>query len=305
MAVVTAQFLAGLYTTFSVVYEDAFQAATESPPWEDYCTLVPSTTDTESYNWLGTVPVMQEWLDERTIGGLASFTYSLKNRHWANGIAVDRDTIEDDKYNLIKPRIAQLAQEAARHPDDLATQVLVAGDSTVCYDAVNFFATTHTEEGQPTQSNLNTGTGTALANVRADFVTARTAMRRIKDGKGRPMNLRPDLVVIPPDLEDVFEQLIHTNLIATGTQMMNNVLMNAVNIQVNAYLTEVSDWFLMNTKQSIRGILMQMRKPPEFTAVDNPTDSVVWSNKTFRYGADSRYNAGYGLWQVAAEISNG
>jgi len=305
MAVVTSDFLAGLFTNFRVIWEDAFLAASSAVDYERYCTIVPSETDTESYNWLGTVPKMSEWIDQRNLQGLVPSTYSLKNKHYEASIEVDRDTLEDDKYNLIRPRIQQLGQEAARYPAELAVTALVAGGSTACYDGANFFSASHSEDGSGTQSNTNTGTGTTLAQVRADFISARTAMRRTKDGKARPMNLRPDLVIVPPDLEDVFEQLIHTNMIAlsSGTQQ-SNVLLNAADIMVDSLLTDLNDWFLLCTRQPIKPLLFQWRKQPEFAAVNNPSDAEVFKTKKFAYGVDMRCSAGYGLWQMAQRITN-
>lgn len=311
MAVVTPDFLQALFTSYRIIWEEAFLAATSATDYQRYCTVIPSTTDTESYNWLGTVPVMSEWLDERRLQGLGSFNFSIKNRHWEASIEVDRNTIEDDRYNLIKPRIAQLGMEAARYPAYLAMQVLSAGSATACYDSANFFATTHTEEGLANQSNIQTGTGTTLAAVRADFIGARTLMRRIKDGKGRPMNIQPDLVVVPPDLQDVFEQLLHTNMIALGSgTQQSNVLMGAADIMVDANLTDTNpaghadDWYLLSTKNIIKPLIFQNRKPPEFVSVIDPADSKVFNTRKFMFGIDARFNVGCGLWQLATQVQN-
>lgn len=305
MAVVTSDFLGALFTSYRVLWEDAFLAAQSAVQYQRYCTIVPSDTDTESYNWLGSVPRMREWLDERALQGLGSYTYSLRNRHFESTIEVDRNTMEDDKYGLIRPRIVQLAQEAARFPSELAVTALVAGSSTAGYDGVNYFSASHTEESSGTQSNTNVGTGTTLAQVRADFIAARTAMRRTKDGAGRPMNLQPDLVIIPPDLEDVFEQLMHTNMIAlsSGSQQ-SNVLLNAADILVDALLTDTNDWYLLNTSQAMKPLIFQWRKQPEFVALDNPRDQEAFMRRKFFYGVDERCAAGFGLWQLAQKITN-
>lgn len=305
MAVVTPQFLAGLFTNFRALWEDAFLAASSAPQYERFCTIVPSDTDTESYSWLGTVPKMREWLDERQLEGLAFFTYSITNKHWENSIEVDRDTIEDDKYMLIAPRIQQMAVEAARWPSEYAIDIMVAGITGLCYDGKAFFATTHEEEDSGAQSNLLTGAGTTLANVRTDWVAARTAMHRVKDGKGRPMNLQADCVLVPPDLQDVFEQLFNTTMIAlsSGTQQ-TNVLRGAADILVNSYLTDTLDWYPLCTTEVVKPLIFQNRKSPEFTALDDPRGENVFMRKQYMYGSDARFNAGYGLWQMAQKINN-
>lgn len=303
--IVTTDFLAGLFTNFRVIWEDSFLAASSANDYTRIASVIPSSTDTESYNWLGTVPKMAEWVDKRARNGLNSFTYSLKNKHYEATIEVDRDTLEDDKYNLIQPRITQLGMEAARYPMEQAITTLVNGGSNAGYDGVNFFATTHNEGNTGNQSNTNTGSGVdTLAHLRTDFITARTAMRRTKDDFSRPMNLRPDLVVIPPDIEDLWRQLINSTLIASNGVAMTNVLENAVDIMVDSYLSDVNDWFLMCTRQPIKPLIFQNRKNPEFVSVNNPSDSQVFDNRMFLYGVDSRFAVGYGLWQMVQRVTN-
>lgn len=305
MAVVTSDFLAGLFTNFRVIWEDAFLAASSMNTYDRYCTTVPSDTDTESYNWLSTVPKMKEWLDERQFEGLTQYNYSIKNKSFEVSIEVNREALEDDKYGMIRPRIAQLGQEAARYPAELAITTLAAGDAAACYDGANYFATTHSEESSGTQSNLLTGSGTTLSAFRTDFLAMRTAMRRFKDGKGRTMNLRPDLVIIPPELQDITEQLFNTNIIAlsSGSQQ-SNILQGTADVMVDPYLTDVNDWYGLCTTQVLKPLIFQQRKAPEFVSLDNPTDVNAFLRKKFFYGVDSRFNVGYGIWQLAVKTTN-
>lgn len=58
-------------------------------------------------------------------------------------------------------------------------------------------------------------------------------------------------------------------------------------------------WFLLNTSRSVKPIIFQQRKKPEFVAMDNPRDHNVFSKKEFLYGTDCRDKTGFGLWQLA------
>lgn len=58
-------------------------------------------------------------------------------------------------------------------------------------------------------------------------------------------------------------------------------------------------WFLVDANNELRPIIIQIRRPYEFVAMDKPTDDTVFDNKTIRYGVDSRINVGFGLWQLA------
>lgn len=58
-------------------------------------------------------------------------------------------------------------------------------------------------------------------------------------------------------------------------------------------------WFLLCTNWPIKPLIWQLRRQPEFTALDDLNQETVFKRSVFQYGADYRGNAGYGLWQLA------
>src|SRR5579885_3189837 len=191
MATVTSDFLAALYTRYSKVFEDSFLAATRVNDYKRLATVLKSNTLTESLNWLGTVPQMRLWVDTRVHQAIApTFTYSITNNHYEATIDVDRDTLEDDQYDFIQPRISQLAMEAGRYPWVLAINAITANGTA--YDGQSFFSASHAEQASGTQSNLVTATGQTVAAIQTDLNSAITAMKGFKDNQGRPMYLGQD-----------------------------------------------------------------------------------------------------------------
>jgi uncharacterized membrane protein YeaQ/YmgE (transglycosylase-associated protein family) len=85
--------------------------------YERIATIVPSESDQEEYAWLGAVPSMREFKDERMPLGLLEHSYATRNKTWESSIAVERAAIEDDKLGQIKLRVMSLAREAKRHMD--------------------------------------------------------------------------------------------------------------------------------------------------------------------------------------------
>ena len=65
--------------------------------YERIATIVPSESDQENYAWLGAVPAMREFTDERMPLGLLEHDYSICNKTWESSIAIERAAIEDDK----------------------------------------------------------------------------------------------------------------------------------------------------------------------------------------------------------------
>jgi phage major head subunit gpT-like protein len=55
----------------------------------------------------------------------------------------------------------------------------------------------------------------------------------------------------------------------------------------------------MDLRRPIKPIILQIRKQPQFVAMDKPDDEQAFMRKKFRYGVDDRKNVGFGLWQLA------
>lgn len=62
---------------------------------------------------------------------------------------------------------------------------------------------------------------------------ARTLMRRFKDDKGRALNVRPTLLVVPPELELAATKLINLATLSAGGE---NVMKNAFKLHVSPFL---------------------------------------------------------------------
>ena len=58
-------------------------------------------------------------------------------------------------------------------------------------------------------------------------------------------------------------------------------------------------WFLLCTKQALKPVIYQERKPFEFVSKDDPKDDNVFDRKEYVYGVDGRSNVGFGFWQMA------
>lgn len=310
MPVVTSDLLAALYTNFRTMWEAQFLAATNADQFRSKLAMqVDSNALIETYAWFGTVPQMREWIGERQLSSLVPTTYSITNKDWEATIEVDRNAIEDDRLGQVRPRIMQLAQEAVRSQEQLAVDTLRLGLTGLAYDGQFFFDTDHVTPGavyQTNQTNKLTGTGVTLAALLVDLAAAVAAMRNFKDDQGRPMNIRPTTIVAPPALEGVFRQLISSTLVPTpAVAGAANPWANMFELVINGYLTDANDWYLLALDQPVKPIVFQMRRAPQFNALDNPNNNeAAFMRKRYMYGVDGRWNAGYGMWQLAVITTN-
>lgn len=58
-------------------------------------------------------------------------------------------------------------------------------------------------------------------------------------------------------------------------------------------------WVLLDVSRALRPFIVQVRKEPEFVALDQPDNDNVFLRKQFLYGVDYRGNVGFGFWQQA------
>lgn len=303
MALVNASTLVALQQSFRALFMQTAESI--EPFWMKMAMEAPSGAALENYQWLGRVPAMKEWIDSKTMEQLRGASYVITNKDWESTIEVDRNDIEDDALGMYRPRIAELASEAMRHPDELISTARRTGAATLCYDGQFFYDTDHAEGASGTLSNKLTGTGTTTAQITTDFFAALAAMRAFKDDQGKPYIRRTGplnlLVVCPPALERPFRELATAILIGNNTNILNGTFQYVI----DPYLTDVNDWYIDYVGAPMKPYILQMRKRPDFVSLEDPNSSdSVFLRKKFLYGVEARYNVGYGLWQYSVQTTN-
>lgn len=282
--------LASLYKGFSAIFKEVFDSTAALYP--RISTEVPSTARQEEYNWLGRVPRMREWLGERMVQNLSAYSYTIKNLDWEATVAIDRNDVEDDAVGIYTPMLRALADAAATHPDELLFDLIANGFTNACYDGRPFYDTTHPNGTGAVQSNKGTATLSATS-----YSAARAQMMSLVDENGRPLNVVPDLLVVPPQLEKAALEILRADASANGS---SNIYKDSADLIVAPYLAgHPTAWCLLDTKKAVKPFIFQRRKAPIFVAKDTPEDESVFMKKEFLFGVDSRDNAGYGLWQLA------
>jgi phage major head subunit gpT-like protein len=151
-----------LFRAFNTAFKNG-QATGAPATWPKVATLVPSSTSTEDYGWLGKIPGMREWIGDRHIQNLKLHSYSIKNKKFESTIGVDRDNIEDDQLGVYTPLFEMLGQNCMEQPDRLVYALLALGFATKCYDGQYYFDTDHpvikADKSVASVSNVQAGDG--------------------------------------------------------------------------------------------------------------------------------------------------
>lgn len=287
--------LAALFITLKTTFNKEFEAAPTQ--WEKVAMLVPSTSGQNDYAWIANFPRMRKWLGEKAVKALAGFKYTIVNDDWEATIEVDRNHIEDDNLGIYGPQAQGAALSAKQLPDEIVFDLVNNGFTATCFDGQYFFDTDHDVAGS---SVANKGTAVlsvaTLALAQAGYGAARTAMRKFKDEDGRPLNIQPTVLLVPPALEDTARALLTVDRLEDGKP---NPYKGTAELVVDARLTSDTAWFLLDTSKPIKPFIYQERKKPVFVQQTDPQADGVFMRKKFLFGAEARAAGGYGLWQLA------
>lgn len=287
--IVNSVALQSIFKGFKTLFNEAF--AGTKPTYEKVATVVPSSTKSEEYGWLGAFPRLRKWVGDRVINSLAAHGYTIKNESWEATVEVNREDIEDDAYGVYTPMIKELGRSAATHPDEIVFGLLAKGFTETCYDGQYFFDTDHKDEDGPVQSNKGTKVLSATS-----YSAARAQMMSLLDAKSTPLGIMPNLLLVPPQLEEAARKILYAEQIEGTT----NTLKNTAELLVAPWLAaNPTAWFLFDTSRAIKPLIFQQRKKPEFVSMDASNDQNVFMKKQYIYGVDCRDNAGFGLWQLA------
>lgn len=291
--------VAAIFISLRTVFNKAFAGADST--WQKYAMLVSSNTSQEDYSWLSQFPKMRQWIGDKVVKSLAAFKYTLTNLDFEATVEVDRNHIEDDQVGIYNPMAQEAGSSAKQWPNEICGSVVNGAFVNKCFDGQYFCDNDHPvgdgEGGTTSVSNKGTAVLTIVsqAAAMASYGAARTAMRKFKDDEGRPLGVNPNVLMVPPALEDVARTLMTADRLEDGK---NNLYKGTAEVVVNDQLTSDTAWFLMDCSRAVKPIVFQQRKKPVFVQQTDPEADDVFNRKKFKFGAEARGNAGYALWQL-------
>ena len=213
---------------------------------------------------------------------------------FARGFTVERALYDDDQYNIINKKPAGLAMAAMRKREkDAAIVFNYAFTDSAAYhgsDGEELCASTH--EYSPTNASTQTNAGSTALSYQA-VVDTREAMRAFQDDRANLIPVTPDLILVPPELEEEVHSIVSTlNKVDITDYHTNFVAAKGLQYMVWDYLTDANNWFLID-----RGLMKMYltwfdRVPVEFA--EDPTGDY---NLQARYRGYMRYSYGYSDWR--------
>lgn len=285
----TPEYMEEVSKGFSVVFNDALKESNK-----DYLKIameVKANTIVVDYRWLADLPIMREWINDRVLNKLSAWDYQIKKKDWESTISVHRDVVEYDDLGVVKPKIQDLANSVSDHYSAQVFGLLETNGN--CYDGAPFFGEHEVGVGSATATLTNVGTNDLTKD---GFFETLKQMRRIVADNGVAIRIKPNLVVVPPELEAKAIELF-------GCEKLNgssNPLYGRCEVLVSPDLTDAKSWYLLDTTRAVKPIILQINKGAEFNALDNPNHNErAFMSNEFLYGINTQDNVGYGLWSLA------
>lgn len=269
--------LPGMNTHFFKAVKEA------SPTWRQIADFIPSDQPVETYPWLGELPDPSEFNDERKRRKLNEYSWAITNKEFELTVGVKRSLIDDERYGQLNTLSTRIGQRFVRWFNKSVANLLVGGDSGLCYDGQYFFDTDHSEGKSGTQANKGT-----LALNSDNYAATRAAMMSFKDDQGEVIEATPNLLVVGAGLEVTAKQILRAQEINATT----NVQAGTADVLVLPQLAGTNHWFLLDTTQD-KPLILQERIPLE------PGFEKYWNRTEIDYGAYWRGNFGYGNWRRA------
>lgn len=286
--VITNDVLNGLDTAINVAWQKRFKETPNADVWKQIAMTVNSKNATEQYAWLGAVPGLREFKDERIPGTLSGYNYSIDNMKWESTLDVDRDVIEDDRTGQIMLAVNSLATKAATHYSKLISTAFDNGFSTNIFDGQYFFDADHT-----TGSNY-LGTSKDLNGTNVD--DAELLLAGQKDDRGDVQGYRGTHLIIGPGLRAAANALVNVPTLTGGAANPHYKRYEIVELPYLA--TTNKKWALADLSQGLLPFVLQIRTPITLVSKTDLNSDRAFDKDIFTWGTRARHNAGYGNHQL-------
>lgn len=272
----------------------------------------------EEYVLASMTPAMRRWIGGRDAKRLLSQAITLTNEKFETTLVDKRDNFQYDKTGQLNQRISDLVGRTITHWNKLATEALVAGTSTLCYDGQYFFDTDHSFGSSGTLKNLLTSSEVAALNVTtaaaptsAELADAILGMinyfQNYLDDQGEPIHeeAKEFLVMVPPNMGAQAMVAKTKALITNGSTLVDNPLIGQdfrLSIQVNPRLTETTKLYCFRTDSALKPLIMQQRGTYRVTSKAEGSD-FEHDTDQWEFGVSAERAAGLFSWECAQKAT--
>lgn len=279
-----------------------------------------STQATETYQGIGTVPQMREWLGGKNAKSFTAQSLTISNKDWESTIRINVKDLRRDKTGFLQARIAQLMQRAMAHDASRLSTLIDTGNATTngaCYDGLALFSDSHSVGSSGTVDNkisvdisaLPVATnGTTTDPSVGEFVHAVLegvkTIQSFKDDSGEPINENAQsfVVMVPNGLSKVARIALTQQAIGNGEQ--NPLVADTLTYKIaaNPRLTWTDKFAVFRADGPMKSLIVQLEAPLVFKALAEGSD-YEFNEGAHLYSVEKSGNVGYGRFDQCVEVT--
>lgn len=305
--------LSAVDTAVKAAWLRGFSEAQNNLPWQQLTSdLGKSGTKIRALDWLGEVGDMQDATrDSLKIGGVRRYNWSITHKVYKAGLRFRLSDLDTDVLGQIRPKVDGLARKAAGHPGRLAFDQLEANPTA--FDGTALFAGTRTWGLGANYDNDLAGAGTTTANIETDIAAVRTVMLRAEDDTGEPMELSPNVLIIPPELSLNFAKVLgptrqaggDTAQLAVVDPKMGNVWQaGGYTVIELARLSDTNNWYALHVGEEVNPFVYSWVSQPAIMNTPSTNDDSARFDDELIWVVRGEYNVGISLPQYFARVVN-
>ena len=227
---------------------------------------------------------------------------TFTHHEFARGVMIERKLIDDNRIAQALDAASALGDSAFRMREKAGANTFVNAFSAATSETLDDYGTDATgadlvalcsaahprHPGDSATTDTNEGT---LALSDANVSTTRRLMMETVDLNGDLLNVMPDEILVPPELED--DALVVVRSAQDPDSANNAVNPQAGRFQVTVwhYLTDANAWFMMDSGRRRQSLRWYDRIPLEF-AREQDFDTYIG-----KWSAYMRFSLGWSDWR--------
>jgi phage major head subunit gpT-like protein len=248
-----------------------------------------STKAQEFNHGLGNMGLMQDWDDS---GGQVYYdtvrkgykaTYTM--RKLSNGLAIERELLDDAQYPEIKNRAQALSDSVYYTRQYEAVEPFNNSTTFIGPDGKALCATDHPigPNSSTTWSNYATSTALTATNVE----TVRNAMKNWTDDRGNKLLINPNMLIVPKEYRKAAKIIADTDNEPYTTDYGVNVWKGALDVMEWDFL-DSGMWFMVDKTRMKRYLKWYERRKPTIEK-----DKENFDTEVLRYKVVGRWERGF------------
>lgn len=262
--------------------------------------------------WLNSIPKMRLWEGDKVLSMFTAEQLRIITRPHEASVMIPKGDIINDELGLYTDKINSLGDSYMWHLDEMLICMLIGGLQGTAfgttYDGQNLIDVDHTFRGNgtgPTYSNKVTGAFSATT-----YRQAWNLFLQMKDENGLPLQpmggKRLTLLHGPANRDAVRTVLQQENIVGvtasnidkgTATPYCSEWITAGATYSLFGQTVTLTglEWFLI--PQGSSAVMIQIKRDPEFLAVDRGDDEFTFRTGKLLYGLESEDGAAYGMPQ--------